>query len=217
MNRGNINFNVFFPKNFFDKGTNEKFQLFLIGKIIDSFNEDDVEWGNPRKNEPDLIINNVPFELTLASTVEDTSTFIKKIIEYTLKSNNVEELLIECIIEACNKKTRKQYCTVDNTLSILLVMPVYIWCAPLYSSIPELLPPNKLPKLLFDIKTQYIDNGKFKDVLIHMPGFSYDWFSCSCKDCRIINWVQLDDDQISSGNYPYIVKIGSLTTDEVEI
>ena len=143
--------------------------------------------------------------------------YIDLAADHMLKTNNIEELSIKCINEACNKKSNKDYSTEDNTVSILLTMPVFVWCMPYYSNIPDLLPPTKFPKLLNNIKNTYIDNGKFKDVLIHMPGFAYDWFSFSCKEGYLIQHRLLDDEEIHSNKLPYIIKNSPITTEEVKL
>ena len=217
MEMKKVDFNYFFPKDFFKKETNEKFQLFLLDNCFGHFCEKEIIWGNADAKEPDLIIGNMPFELTLASTEEETTTYIKDIRDHMLKTNNIEELSIKCINEACNKKSNKDYSTKDNTVSILLTMPVFVWCMPYYSNIPDLLPPTKFPELLKNIKNTYIDNGKFKDVLIHMPGFAYDWFSFSCKEGYLIQHRLLDDEEIHSNKLPYVIKNGPITTEEVKL
>jgi len=211
-----VDFNYFFPKDFFKKEINEPFHLYLLKNCIEAFRDDKVVWGNANLKEPDLIIDNKPFELTLASTEEETSTYIRDIKNHTLKTDNIEDLSIKCIIEACNKKSSKGYSTADNTVSILLTIPVFVWCMPLYSNIPDLLPPTKFPELLHDVKNNYIDCGKFKDVFIHMPGFAYDWFSFSCNEGKLIHRHSLNDDEIHSNKLPYVNKIGPITTEEVQ-
>lgn len=212
MNR--VDFNYFFPKDFFKKEINEPFQFLLLKSCIESFNEEEIKWGNANIQEPDLIIGGRPFELTLASTEEETTTYIKEIKEHTLQTDNIENLSIKCINEACDKKSKKNYLTTDNTVSVLLTIPVFVWCMPLYSNLPDLLPLTKFPGLLLDIKTKYIDSGKFKDVLIHMPGFAYDWFSFSCKEGKLINHRLLNDEEIHSHRLPYVIKIGSIKAEE---
>lgn len=215
MNR--VNFEYFFPKDFFKKEVNEKFQLFLLDGCFGPFKNQEIHWGNANNKEPDLIISGKPFELTLASTEEETSTYIRDIKSHTLTSDNIENLSIECINQACIKKSNKDYSTVDNTVSILLTIPVFVWCMPLYSNISDLLPPTRFPELINRIKNTYIDTGKFKNVLIHMPGFAYDWFSFSCKENRLLKKRCLYDKEICSNMLPYVIKRGSITTEEVQL
>lgn len=207
-----INFDYFFPKDFFKKEINEKFQLFLLNNCIGPFVDEEITWGNADLKQPDLILRDIPIELTLASTEEETTTYIKDIKNHTLQTNNIEELSIKCISNACTKKSKKDYVTSDNIVSILLTIPVFVWCMPYYSNVPELLPPTKFPELLHNIADVYIDNGKFKDVLIHMPGFAYDWLSFSCKERKLIQHRCLNNAEILNKQLPYVCKIGSITS-----
>ncbi len=213
MNR--VNFEYFFPKDFFKTEVHERFQLFLLDSCFGPFNNQEIRWGNPNNREPDLIISGRPFELTLASTEEEPSTYILDIKNHTLTSDNIENLSIECIKQACIKKSNKNYSTADNTVSILLMIPVFVWCMPLYSNVSDLLPSTRFSELICNIKNTYIDSGKFKDVLIHMPGFAYDWFSFTCKENRLLKKRCLNDKDIYGKELPYVIKRGSITTEEV--
>ena len=217
MKMNKVSFDYFFPKDFFKKEINERFQLYLLKNCFDLFCEKKIIWGNANQKEPDLIIDNMPFELTLASTEKETTTYIKDIKDHKLKTNNIEELSIQCINNACKKKSNKNYSTVNNTISVLLTIPVFVWCMRYYSNIPDLLPPTNFSELLKSIKNTYIDNEKFKDVLLHMPGFAYDWFSFSCKECDLVRHHSLTVEEIRNNKVPYVIKNGPITTEEVKL
>ena len=88
----------------------------------------------------------------------------------------------------------------------MLTIPIYFWTWKAYSNIPELVPNSKLDYLMSKIKNDYIDNRIFGDVYIMMPGFRYDWLVYSCKDNLLLNHIFLNDLEIKSHKYPYIIK-----------
>ena len=81
-----VNFDYFFPKDFFKKEINEKFQLFLLNNCIGPFVDEEITRGNADLKQPDLILRDIPVELTLASTEEETTTYIKDIKDHTLQT-----------------------------------------------------------------------------------------------------------------------------------
>lgn len=205
-----VDFNYYFPENFFKKEVNESFQLFLLNRSLGPFKEEEIVWGKAEKKEPDLILKDIPIELTLASTAEETTTYINDIKKHTFQTDNIEDLSIKCVEVVCKKKARKKYLTSNNMLSVLLTIPVLVWCIPLYSKIPALMPPTRFSELLKNIKNRYIDAGIFNDILIHMPGFAYDWFSFSCKEENLLKHCYLSDDEIYSNKWPYVIKRDSI-------
>ena len=51
-----VNFDYFFPKDFFKKEINEKFQLFLLNNCIGPFVDEEITRGNADLKQPDLIL-----------------------------------------------------------------------------------------------------------------------------------------------------------------
>lgn len=201
-----IDFTMTFPDNFFDKAVNEKFNKTLVIRCLGAL-EKDVRDGDPQKYEPDLILSqNKGVEFTLASDSKKTENYIKSIKDHTLSVENIEKISIECIQKACKQKAEKHYVTDETILSIILTVPVFVWAAPSYSECKDLLPPTFLPGLLQEVNKNYIQNRVFDDVLIHMPGFAYDWISYSCKETREIQHWLLYDNEIRRKIYPYAIR-----------
>jgi hypothetical protein len=203
----NIKFDYFFPEDFFKKHVNEPFNQFLIESCFGiEPDNNEVTYGDPNKKEPDLFIYGYPFELTLASKKTDTMNYIKNIKDHSFTTDNIEDISIDCLRNACLKKSKKNYTTIDNSLSIILTFPVFVWATATYSNIKVLPPQTKLPLLLNELRALYIDGGKFIEILIHMPGFLSDWISYSCKRECEINHRFLNDSEITSRRYPYVIK-----------
>ena len=201
-----IDFDCFFPVDFFNKKVNEPFNIYLIKSCLGKSDNFDVCFGDPNKKEPDLLIDGHAYELTLASDKNKSTSYIKQIKDHTLSADNIEDLSIECIKDACYKKSEKNYVTSDNSLSIILTIPVYVWTMKTYAHLSDLLPQTKLPLLLHDLKTQYIDGGCFKEILLHMPGFAYDWISYSCLEEKQIKHTTLTNNEIAERQLPYVIK-----------
>lgn len=201
MNR--IDFDYFFPPDFFKKDVNEKIQTDFLLRALKA---EHYSKGDPLKDEPDICIDGKYIELTLASDKNKSIDYINKIRLGTFSANKLEDISISCIEDACFKKSQKKYFCNHKRLNVLLTIPIYFWTWKAYSNIPELVPNSKLDYLMSKIKNDYIDNRIFDDVYIMMPGFRYDWLVYSCKDNLLLNHIFLNDLEIKSHKYPYIIK-----------
>ena len=199
-----INFNYYFPKDFFLKKVNEPIQAIFLSKVLGCSNAY-IE-GDPNKGEPDIYINGKWFELTLASDSDNSINYINSIRTNNLSTNQLESVSIDCIKDACTKKSQKRYSCSKKSLNVLLTIPIYHWTWIAYSNTPELVPKTKFDELLCFIKMNYIDNGIFDDVFITMPGFCYDWLIFSSLTGKLTKHIKLNDSEISSSQYPYVVK-----------
>ena len=200
-----IDFNVYFPVNFFSKRINEPFHRYLLCEIFD-ITPELCHYGDPNKGEPDLLLDGQWIELTLASNADKTMNYVNDIRTHKLTSDEIQETSIKVISAACKKKSEKKYSVKNTSLSVLLILPVYVWVAKYYSNIPDLIPKTRLGEMLFNLKREYIDSGRFDEIIIHMPGFAYDWFSLSVKSQSMLQKTTLSDEQIKSQKYPYVYK-----------
>ncbi len=201
MNR--IDFDYFFPKDFFKKDVNEKIQADFLLRALKA---EHYSKGDPLKDEPDICIDGKYIELTLASDKNKSIDYINKIRTGTFSTDKLEDISISCIEDACFKKSQKKYFCNHKRLNVLLTIPIYIWIRKAYSNIPEFVFNSKLDFLMSKIKNDYIDKRIFDDVYIMMPGFCYDWLVYSCKDNLLLNHILLNNLEIESRKYPYVNK-----------
>lgn len=102
MNR--IDFDYFFPPDFFKKDVNEKIQTDFLLRALKA---EHYSKGDPLKDEPDICIDGKYIELTLASDKNKSIDYINKIRLGTFSANKLEDISISCIEDACFKKAKK--------------------------------------------------------------------------------------------------------------
>lgn len=201
----NIDFNYYFPKDFFSKEVNEPIQAFLIAKAFGVTG--DYTKGDPNKGEPDVLIGDTWFEMTLACDLDHSIEYINSIRTQSFVTSNLEDVSIKCIKDSCFKKAQKHYLCKNKKLNILLTIPVYHWTWKAYSNLPDIVPKNRLDQLFLFIKEKYINSGPFDDVIITIPGFCYDWILFSALNQKLIKRIQLSDYEIASKKFPYVIKL----------
>lgn len=199
-------FNVlsFLPKNFFNKKNNEDF-IHLVMKRI--FGEGEWKSGDPDKQEPDYIFNNVPFEFTLASDKcknNKKDNFINRLRTFTYTTNSTEDDAIAYIEHQIKEKSRKQYSLKNVHLCILCLIEQFDWISDEHGSCTHHLIDYKREQFFNRIKVKYIDTKIFSNIFVIFPDMAASWWVWDVlSDSKVT--LLVNSEMIESGKYPFYI------------
>ena len=191
----------YFPKDFFRNSVNEPFIQEIMSTVLE---RDNWRAGKPELFEPDYFCNNVPFEFTLASNSKKKNNFIQRIQTGMYSTDDAENDVISYILERIADKATRHYSVPGVHLCVLCILDLFDWVSDEYGSVTHDLVDWRRKALFKKIKEEYINTKKFANVFLIFPDFCARWWVWDVlSDAKQL--VQLSDEQIKSGRYPYCI------------
>jgi hypothetical protein len=191
----------FFPNRFFDHDVNEPFAKEILQTV---FGGEGWRYGDPQKKEPDLFFGEISIELTLACDRNTTENYIRKIKagDYTTEDAEAEQLRF--IDESIFDKTTRIYSVDGVNLCVICTIAMQDWVSDYYGSVTHFIVDWRRQQYFEDLRSKYINSGKFSNIYILFPDLCASWWLFDLKtESRKI--ICLTDEQINSGKYPYVM------------
>lgn len=193
-------FEEHFPEGFFNKEVNEPFLQKVMSAVLDG-----EKWtpGNPDKFEPDYFCGDVPFEFTLASNSKKKNNLIQRLQRGDYSSEDLEREVTSYIEERVEDKAHRNYSVSNVHLCVLCVLDLFNWVSDEYGSVTHIITDYPRQQLFKRLKEQYIDTGIFSNIFLVFPDICAKWWVWDVLSGKKAA-VQLTDEQIESGDYPYV-------------
>lgn len=192
---------TFYPNNFFNKTVNEPFIQMLMQAAFPNTN-----WqkGDPNRFEPDYFCNETPFEFTIASNRNIKHTFVAHLIDNKYTTDNLESDVFSFIRESIDAKALKNYSVMDTHLCILCLLDMFSWVTDEYGSYSHYIVNYQREEFFKEIKKDYILTKIFSNIFILFPDIATKWWIWDIL-LDIKFHLQLSDEMIKSGEYPYVM------------
>lgn len=190
----------FLPPNFFNKSVNEKIHIEMLKRFLQ---KPLTKLGNPDKFEPDTFFGDTLIELTLACNRGTTNSFLYQLKAGQYSSQKLEKDIVSFIYQSALSKSKKHYSTKNKVVSIFVTISVFDWFIDAYGSVSSFPFQGPRKDLFRRLTDEFINPGIFNDVLIIMPGYSYDWFCWSVLNDTRTSFM-MTDDLIKNKTFPYV-------------
>lgn len=189
----------YFPKDFFRNSVNEPFIQEIMSTVLE---RDNWRAGIPETFEPDYFCDNVPFEFTLASNSKKKNNFIQKLQRGIYSTDDVETDVISFISERIADKSTRHYSVPNVHLCVLCILDLFDWVSDEYGSVTHDLVDWRRKEFFEQIRAKYIKAKVFSNIFLIFPDISARWWVWDVLS-GAKRFVQLSDEQIQSGKYPY--------------
>ena len=192
---------------FFNKRINEAFAKKVLCSI---FSVNDVRDGDPVQFEPDIFLNNVPFEITLVSDRKKQRSFIQRLKNSRkngFESDDIGEELLSMIAESIMDKASKKYSVPMPYLCLIVPIPMMEWLGKGYGSIIEDLFITRHAYCFHKLKEIFINRDIFSNIFLLVPSLDGTWW---CIDMKTDLMIQYRGD-FNDPSYPYYMEIEEYT------
>ena len=187
------------PDSFFNKECNESF----CGKVLCTvFHKTNYRKGDPKKSEPDLFIDDVPFEVTIVSDKNKHNNLVQRMLNRWnsgFSCDDINREILKMIDDRIRDKANKHYCTPCPYLCLIVPLPMISWLKRVYAQILSTVFSDDEAKQLQEYKTQYIDTCVFSSIFVLFPDLNQCWWIL---DLKTRNMVPYQGD-INDASYPY--------------
>lgn len=180
-----VKYRIHLPENFLKKEVNEESVRIILTRALGASY---AKHGDPKKREPDLLIDGRGEEVTFAADGKYLRPFIGQYCDGTYQPSEAINSATMPILSALERKSRKKYSDRPVAVAVFCMLELFDWSENLFDNELMGLPKKERDAFFSLVRSLYIESGIFSEVHLITPTLTRGWvvFCISSGEGRLV-------------------------------
>lgn len=167
------------PQRFLQKEVNEHAVCEILSRALGTHT---ARRGDPQLREPDLFLDGVGVEVTIATEGKHRPTFLGEYCDGLYLREEAQNAMTLPILSALERKSKKEYASRPVAVAVLCMLELFDWSGDIYGRSLDGLPVRERDAFFSILNSLYLERGIFSDIYLLTPTLFRSWAVFDIRD-----------------------------------